>query len=155
MSNGKVGRTPFEPEKQEFLAIANEKRGYVLAIANHYGVAPNTIYTLQARDPEIRAILKEARRIHSENELDLAVSLNFHFMQDYKNNPGLASLHTRYTLDKRGQSRGYRKDNDEIADDSLESKFDEKMNQMLDLLAVNETSDLKIEDSSINNETKS
>lgn len=151
----KMGRTYFNPDKREFSEIANEKRGYIYAIAKHYGVAESTIYALQVRDQEIKTILQEARRVHHENELDLAISLNFHFMQDYKNNPGLASLHARYTIDKRGQSRGYRKDNDDMVDESIEKKFDEKMDQMLDLLASSVSSDLKIEDSNISNDTKS
>jgi len=153
MSNGKGGRIPFIPNKDEFRNVANDKRGYIVGVAGYFGVSEGCIYALQAKDPEIRAILVEARRLHHERELDLAVSLNYHFMQDYKNNPGLASLHTRYTLDKRGQSRGYRKDNDEPIDEAIEKKFDDKMNQMLDLLAP--SSDLNMEESKINNETKS
>jgi len=151
MAGGKGGRIAFDPDKDEFLEIATEKRGYIVAIANHFGCNPATIYALQARDPEIRKILVESRKIHHENELDLAVSLNYHFMQDYKVNPGLASLHVRYTLDKRGQSRGYRKDNDEQMDEEIEKKFDDRINQVIDLLA----SERNIEDSNISNETKS
>jgi hypothetical protein len=104
------GRPAFNPDKLDFSQIANEKRGHIAAIAQHYSVNEATIYTLQLRDPEIKSILAEARKIHHERELDLAVSLNYKFMADYEKNPGLASLHTRYTLDKRGFARGYLKE---------------------------------------------
>ncbi len=106
----KKGRTPFNPTKSDFTEVANDKRGYIAAIAQHYSVTEGTIYMLQSRDAEIKSILQESRKIHHERELDLAVSLNYKFMADYEKNPGLASLHTRYTLDKRGFARGYLKE---------------------------------------------
>lgn len=144
-------RPLFNPDKTEFYEIATEKRGYIVAIANHFGVAASTIYELQIRDKEIRNILVESRKIHHEAELDLAVSLNYQFMQNYKENPGLASLHVRYTLDKRGQIRGYKKDGQDNSSIDSEKRFDDKMDQVLELLC----SDRNIEDSNMSNETKS
>lgn len=146
-----MGRIPFIPNKEEFREISMEKKGYIVAIAKHFGVNPSCIYALQNRDKEIREILLEARKIHHEAELDLAVSLNYHFMQNYQENPGLASLHVRYTLDKRGQIRGYKKDGQDNSSLESETRFDSKMDQVLELLC----SDRNIEESNINSDTKS
>lgn len=92
-------------------------RGNVTAAAKKLGVCKDTMFKYVKENPSIKEVVDEARWRHSEDEIELAVSLNYKFMQNYEQNPSLASRHVMYTLDKKGHSRGYLRDAN--SDDSL------------------------------------
>jgi hypothetical protein len=130
--------------------ILHQKRGNLASVAKHFGIHRYTLYRYIAKNPEIQKHVDEAREFHSIDEIDLAVSLNYKFMQDYENNAALASRHAIYTLDKKGHSRGYLKDASDLSlNKDIESKFDESMAHVLSLISPARNMD----DNSISNET--
>jgi len=129
-----------------------ETRGNVSAAAKKLGITKEHLFRYIQKTKHAQEALEEARALHADDELDLAVSLNYLFMQDWKNNPALASKHVIYTLDRKGHVRGYLKDSGDIPiNKDIEFKFDQSMDQVLSLLG----SDRKIDDNNINNDTKS
>ncbi len=84
--------------------------GNVAACAKKLDINRKTLFCYIRDNPAIREELEAVRSMHSEDEIDLAVALNFKFMQDWENNPSLASQHVRFTLEKKGAIRGYHND---------------------------------------------
>ena len=104
------GRPPWDPDFNDISDIFHAKRGNVSAIAIHFGVHRDTVHRYINSNQKVKEVLEEARTFHSEDEKDLAVSINFLLMSDYKNNPYLASKHCIKTLELKCQSRGYIRD---------------------------------------------
>lgn len=100
----------WEPDLQDVKDVFLKNRGNVAASAKNMNVGRDVLFRYINKHPELKESLEEARSIQSEDELELAVSLNYIFMQDYKNNPSLASQHVRFTLEKKGSIRGYQRD---------------------------------------------
>ncbi len=97
----------------------HRKRGNISASAAFLEVSRETLHRYIRDHPEAAIALEEARRFHHDDELDLAASVNYQFMQDYKNNPALASRHVMYTLDKKGHSRGYNRSDTPVVDTNI------------------------------------
>ena len=87
-----------------------ENRGNVSLVAKKFGVSRETLHKYIRNNPIVKTTLDESREFHSEDEIDLAVSLNYLAMQQYAVRPGYALQQVRYTLDKKGHSRGYLRD---------------------------------------------
>ena len=104
------GRPAWNPDLSDISDTFHAKRGNVSAIALHYGVHRDTVHRYINSNIHVKKLLEEARTFHSEDEKDLAISLNFIIMNDYKNNPHLASKHCIKTLELKCQSRGYIRD---------------------------------------------
>lgn len=97
----------------------HRKRGNVAACAAELGVSRETLHRFIRENPEASKALEEARNFHHEDEIDYAMSISYQFMQDYRNNPALASRHAIYTLDKKGHSRGYNRSDTPVVDTNI------------------------------------
>ena len=104
------GRPAWNPNISDLTDAIHKCRGNITAVGKKMGVGKETIFKFVKQNPNIREIVEEARWQHAEDEIELAVSLNYKFMQAYEENPSLASRHVIYTLDKKGHSRGYLRD---------------------------------------------
>lgn len=142
----------WEPDFDNIKHTFIKNKGNVAACAKHLNIGRETLHKYIKNNPGLQEALDKAREMHSVDELDLAVSLNYHFMQNYKENPSLASKHVIFTIERKGHTRGYLRDLSDVSlNKDIESKFDDSMAQVLSLLS----SDRKIDESNINNETKS
>ena len=92
----------------------HRKRGNIAACAAELEVSRDSLHRYIRENPEAARALEEARQFHSDDEVDLAVSVSYQFMLDYKNNPGIASRHVMYTLDRKGHTRGYQKNDSSL-----------------------------------------
>jgi hypothetical protein len=129
-----------------------QNRGNVAASARNLNIARETLFRYISKNKDLQEALDESREIQSQDELELAISLNYLFMQNYKENPSLASKHVIFTLERKGHTRGYLRDTSDISlNKDLEMKFDGSMAQVLSLLSP----ERNIDDSNINSETKS
>ncbi len=102
-----MGRPRWEPNISDLSDAISENKGNITIIAKKLGTSRDTLHEYVRAHPEVKELIEKARVDHGHDELDLAVSLNYYFMQQFKENPSLASKHVMYTLDRKGHSRGY------------------------------------------------
>jgi len=113
-----------------------KNRGNLAASARNLNIGRETLHRYINKHPDLQKTLDESREIQSVDELELAISLNYHFMQNYKENPALASKHMIFTLERKGHTRGYLRDTSDLnLNKDMESKFDDSMAQVLSLLS--------------------
>ena len=111
----------WQPDHEHIKHTFNKNRGNVAISAKNLNIGRETLHRYVNKHPELKEALEEARSFQAEDELELAISLNHMFMQDYKNNPTLASQHVRFTLEKKGSARGWGRNSEENESDAKKS----------------------------------
>lgn len=149
-----MAHTPFEPDSADMLASAIKYNGNIAQLAKHYNVSRETIYQYLKRDAQGKLIVDTVRGVNIETNLDMAEYVISYNMSRYKENAGLAQRAAEKVIDRLGYMRGWKNDN--VAPDSdeykqsLREKFEEMLAQIQGL-----SSQRKIDDNKISNETKS
>lgn len=149
-----MAHTKFIPDPSDFLTAAIKYNGSILKLARHYNVHKDTMFEYLKRDPVGRKTIDKVRGLNQETHLDLAEQVFMYNMANLEKSPGLAQRAAEKVMDKLGYKRGWLPDSTGIESDddrkALEAKFEEIMNQLM-----GSASQRKIEESSINNDTKS
>lgn len=144
----------FKPDYPDFLASAIKYNGNIAILSEHYNVSRETMHKFLKRDPQGKEIIEQVRGYNKETMLDMAEHVIRYNMSNYKANAGLAQRASEKVIDKLGYLRGWL--SEKIAETDQNKEFlAQKFEEILAQLNSEDASNLKIEESNINNETKS
>lgn len=145
----------FNPDKSDMLAAAIKYNGNISALAEHFNVSRETIYQYTYRNPEGKEIIQQVRGYNNETMLDLAEHVIRYNMHNYKNNAALAQRASEKVIDRLGYLRGWLSEKMSDQTDENKALLAAKFEEILAQLNAESPSNLNIEESNINKETKS
>ncbi len=108
MVNQLASGVPFDPPNhEEFRALAIKYHGNARAISDKLNIIPHTLYSYFKKDPKAKEILDEVRGYNTFTDLDLGEFVNRYNLLNYKENPSLAQRAAEFTLNQKGEDRGW------------------------------------------------
>lgn len=115
----------FSPDIDDVYNIAMKYHGNIALIADHYQVSRQVIYDYFKREPLGQKVLAFVRDYDKEQFLNIAESITMQNMQNYKNNPHLATRSAEKIIDKLGYLHGWGVDDKGQEHENLNVKHEE------------------------------
>lgn len=154
MAKDPSGKKVFSPDVSDIRTVAIAKHGNVAQMAKHFNVARDTMYQYLNRNEEGMKIIEEVRGYNTFSDLDMAEFVIRASMSQFETRPLIALRAAEKVLDKKGWMRGWLSDKGIETDENKEI-LTQKFEEILAQLNSESDSNLKMDESSINTETKS
>lgn len=97
----------FDPDKNDFVAIAQKFNGNLKQISKHFNISRNTIFEYLKRDKEANEIIENVRGHNTIDDVEQAEFVMRYALANYKNNMHYAMRAAEKILDKKGYIRGW------------------------------------------------